>query len=142
MSALDTAKEIGRIASTASLGKDVIDLLEKKVALLTEQVTALETENLNLRQKVYDLEQELERLRPKQDRFEKDAERILESLFDLSDDEGIPVEVVGQALGISKSMAKYHCNTLMGADVVHPSGFGVILAPKGIEYCVRVLGKK
>jgi predicted RNase H-like nuclease (RuvC/YqgF family) len=64
MSALDTAKEIGRIASTASLGKDVTDLFEKKVALLTEQVTALETENANLKQKVYDLEQELDRLRP------------------------------------------------------------------------------
>jgi predicted RNase H-like nuclease (RuvC/YqgF family) len=64
MSALDTAKEIGRIASAASLGKDVTDLFEKKVALLTEQVTALETENANLKQKVYDLEQELDRLRP------------------------------------------------------------------------------
>jgi len=45
MSAIDTAKEIGRIASTATLGKDVIDLFEKKVALLAEQVTTLETEN-------------------------------------------------------------------------------------------------
>ena len=66
MSALETAKEIGRIASTASLGKDVTDLFEKKVALLTEQVTALETENANLKQRVYDLEQELDRLRPGQ----------------------------------------------------------------------------
>jgi hypothetical protein len=37
MSAMDTAKEIARIASTASLGKDVIELLEKKVGLLAEQ---------------------------------------------------------------------------------------------------------
>ena len=51
MSAIDTAKEIARIASTASLGKDVIELLEKKVGLLAEQITTLETENANLKQR-------------------------------------------------------------------------------------------
>jgi hypothetical protein len=39
MSALDTVKELGRMATTATLTKDVIDLFDKKVALLTEQVT-------------------------------------------------------------------------------------------------------
>src|SRR5262249_12644146 len=65
MSALDTAKEIGRIAAATTLGKDVIDLLEKKITLLTEQVTTLEAENKNLKVKVHDLEQERNRLQPK-----------------------------------------------------------------------------
>lgn len=39
----DTAKEIARIATTAGLSKDVIDLLEKKLALLIEENTALAT---------------------------------------------------------------------------------------------------
>jgi hypothetical protein len=41
-------KKIGRIAAATTLGKDVIDLLEKKMTLLTEQITTLETENTNL----------------------------------------------------------------------------------------------
>ncbi len=49
MSAIDTAKEIVRITSTAGLSKDVIDLLEKKNLLLTEQVTTLETEITSLK---------------------------------------------------------------------------------------------
>ena len=38
MSASDTAKEVVRIASTAGLAKDVIDLMEKKLAILTSQL--------------------------------------------------------------------------------------------------------
>lgn len=49
MSALDTAKEFVRIGSTAGLSKDVVDLLEKKAALLTEQVATLERENAQLK---------------------------------------------------------------------------------------------
>ena len=49
MSALATAKEIVRIGSTAGLSKDVVDLLEKKATLLTEQVATLERENAQLK---------------------------------------------------------------------------------------------
>ncbi len=59
MSAIDTAKEIVRIGSTAGLSKDVIDLLEKKATLLAEenialksQVAVLQAENAQLRQKL------------------------------------------------------------------------------------------
>ena len=66
MSALDTAKEIVRIGSTAGLSKDVIDLLEKKSALLTEQVSALERENTRLTTEVAQLRQQLQQLQPAQ----------------------------------------------------------------------------
>jgi hypothetical protein len=44
MGATDTIKEFARIATTAGLTKDVIDLLDKKASLLAEQVVALEQE--------------------------------------------------------------------------------------------------
>jgi len=59
MSAADTAKDIIRIASTAHLSKDIIDLLEKKLALLTDEnamlatkVSQLEVENRQLKTQV------------------------------------------------------------------------------------------
>jgi hypothetical protein len=63
MSALDTAKEIVRIGSTAGLSKDVIDLMEKKLVLLTDElanahrrIAQLEIENAQLKtQKPADL---------------------------------------------------------------------------------------
>jgi DNA-binding MarR family transcriptional regulator len=141
MSALDTAKEIGRIASTASLGKDVIDLLEKKVALLTEQVTALETENANLKQKVYDLEQELDRLRPGQGGLEEGAEKILLILFS-SLDPTPSLEQMASRLGVSKGIAQYHAARLVEDGMIELASAGrtgviYILTPKGRAYVVE-----
>ena len=66
MGALDTVKELGRMATTATLSKDVIDLFSKKAELLEEQVatleqenTVLKTENANLKQKIKDFEQQV-----------------------------------------------------------------------------------
>ena len=56
MSVLDLAKEIRRMAATATLSQDVIDLFEKTVGLLTEQVTKLEAENSNLKKQVENLQ--------------------------------------------------------------------------------------
>jgi hypothetical protein len=59
MNASQTAKELVRIATTAGLSKDVIDLLEKKAALLVEEnavltnkITTLEVENRQLKTQV------------------------------------------------------------------------------------------
>ena|SRR5438128_1904314 len=64
MSALDTAKEIVRLGSTVGLSKDVIDLLEKKAALLTEQVGALERENADLKAENAQLRAQLQQAQP------------------------------------------------------------------------------
>jgi len=53
---MDTAKEIIRLGSTAGLSKDVIDLMEKKLALLT-------SENAELKTKVSAFEIEVRQLR-------------------------------------------------------------------------------
>ena len=46
MGTLDIAEEILHVSSTAGLSNYVIDLLEKKSALVSEHVTALERENV------------------------------------------------------------------------------------------------
>jgi DNA-binding MarR family transcriptional regulator len=141
MSAMDTAKEIARIASTASLGKDVIELLEKKVSLLAEQVTTLETENANLKQKVANLDQQFAaalltgKLHP-------EAIRFLKLLFE--HDKGLTVSQIASSLGISKGMAEYHHDVLLNAEMVGssvrmPKGSALIifLEAKGRAYLVE-----
>jgi hypothetical protein len=64
MGAQDTVKEIIRISSTAGHSKDVIDLLEKKGALLAEQVTALEGENTQLKLENIQFRTQLKNLQP------------------------------------------------------------------------------
>jgi hypothetical protein len=61
MSATDTAKDVIRLATTAGLSKDVIDLMEKKLVLLTDElrdvrmrISALEIENHQLRRQLDD----------------------------------------------------------------------------------------
>jgi predicted RNase H-like nuclease (RuvC/YqgF family) len=137
MSALDTAKEIGRIAAATTLGKDVIDLLEKKIVLLTEQVTALETENKNLKVKVYDLEQELSHLRPKED-LDPQAVQLLQVLARRP---GLRIEEIAGYLQVSRVRAEYHRDNLMGAKMIGYHG-GIVemgyegyeLRPNGREY--------
>jgi predicted RNase H-like nuclease (RuvC/YqgF family) len=139
MSALDTAKEIGRMAATATLGKDVIDLFEKKVALLTEQVAALEAENAELKKKVENFEHELASLKPKGE-LEKDTVRFLQLLFQ----QPLTISQIANALGISKGMAEYHRDVLDRAKMI---GLPMIvtmgrenpyhLLAKGREYLVK-----
>src|SRR5438552_205582 len=88
MSALDTVRELGRMATTATHTKDVIDLfkeqvvlLEKQIATLEQENTTLKTENANLKAKLYDLEQELSRMKPKQD-LADDTIKALRLFFD------------------------------------------------------------
>jgi FtsZ-binding cell division protein ZapB len=118
MSPQDIAKDAIRLVTTAGLGKDVIDLLEKKVALLTEKIATLETENANLKQKVENSEKELERLQPKQDRFEEGPEKILRFLFDNDDDDSIMAE----ALQMNKGKAHHYCDVLYDAGMLGISG--------------------
>lgn len=141
MGALDTVKELGRIATTATHTKDVIDLFEKKVGLLTEQVAALETENTNLKQQVENLNQELERIRPKQDRLEEGAEKILRLLFDCHrGDELHFSDVIASALRMNKGVAQYHCDVLYEAEYIGMAGFEqYYLYPKGRAYVVKYL---
>src|SRR4051812_7153213 len=111
MGALETAKEIGRMTATATLGKDVIDLLKEKVTLLAEQVAALDTENSNLKRELVKLKNELTNLRQVADKLEEGAEKILRLLFESED--RVDVMETGEiavALGTKEGIAKYHCD--------------------------------
>jgi DNA-binding transcriptional ArsR family regulator len=143
----DIAKEAIRIATTAGLSKDVIDLLKEKIGLLTEQVTTLETENTNLKQKVANLEQEIEHIRPKQGGLGEDSERILKLLFDHG--QSLSIEQIASAVGIHKGIAEYHRDVLRDARMIGPPG-GVVYAghetykllTKGRAFVVKNLFKK
>ena len=71
MSAYQLAKDAARIASTATLSKDVIDLLQAKLSLLAEQIVLLdkkvalfERENSDLKAENKNLRAQLENLQP------------------------------------------------------------------------------
>ena len=71
-SVTSTVKEIARIATTSGLSKDVIDLLEKKVVLLTQQITSLETENSNLKLENGQLRNQIQNSQPKLSSFHEE----------------------------------------------------------------------
>ena len=145
----DIAKDAIRIATTAGLDKDVIDLLKDKVALLTEKIAALEqenallkSENSNLGKKMTNLEQKPQGSKPQSEIFEKDTERIIDFLFDHAIPGGHDIRWVGQQLGLSTEMSDYHYNILESAGMLESEGYGVGLSSKGKAYAVEVLGKK
>jgi predicted RNase H-like nuclease (RuvC/YqgF family) len=147
MSSLDTVKELGRMATTATLTKDVIDLFSQKVELLEKQVATLEQENAslkaeksNLQKKITDLEEQLDRLQPKEE-LHPDAIRLLQLLFQR---DNIRISEIAALLGIQKGMAEFHCDVLLAAKMI---GLPMIvtmgqevpyhICPKGREYLVK-----
>jgi len=129
------------MATTATLTKDVIDLFEQKVELLEKQVAALETENKNLKGKVYDLEQEISRSKPKLD-LEDDTIKALRLFFD----QDLAVSRVAEVLGISNGKADYHCGVLQQRGMIElPMAFVMpgmeleyFITQKGREYLVKL----
>jgi hypothetical protein len=121
ISALDTAKEIVRIGSTAGLGKDVIDLLEKKTALLTEQVSALDRENVQLREEVVQLRQQLQRLQPV-DGILKETSDVLKCFFDQGRE--LSVEHVARHFQFQMSVAESHFDVLFKREFVRQTRMG------------------
>lgn len=152
MSAIATAKEIAKIAVTAGLSSEIIDLLEKKSVLLTEQVALLErekseliSENANFKAKIKELEQKLADLSPPPGGFDKVSLDFLKLLFEHDE---LSIEAIAASLKISKGMAQYHCDLLSEAEMIQqtrigyesdlgssPGVYGILL--KGREYVVK-----
>lgn len=63
MSASDTAKDVIRIATTAGLSKDVIDLMDRKLALLTSENAELKTQITVFKAQVENLQAQLDAVR-------------------------------------------------------------------------------
>lgn len=127
----------------AGVKKDIIDLQEKQVALLTKEIDTLaaklqlaETENANLKQKAADLQQELERIQPRRGKLKEDAEKILKLLFDNGD--VVSVREMSGRLGIQEGIVKHHCDVLYDDDMINPVSLDEwYIIAKGRAYVVN-----
>jgi regulator of replication initiation timing len=148
MSVSDTAKEVVRIASTAGLSKDVIDLMEKKLALLTtelddtrQKIAALEREKAQLKAEIDQLRKQLERLQPGTDALPAESERML--VVFASSSRGITSDHVIQQLGFSQAQGDYYFDQLLKRKFVHASsgqmgvGWFYYATPEGRDYLAR-----
>lgn len=152
MSAIDTAKEFVRLGSTVGLSKDVIDLLQAKSALLTDQVTALTEENTTLLRENRNLKLENEKLkgqlqdaRPK-DELSEQTRLVLKYYFNKADD--VSDEEIAAHFRIHLSMAGHHSDVLLKKRFIQQTRVGVssvmgssppmfALTSQGREYCVN-----
>jgi DNA-binding transcriptional ArsR family regulator len=138
----EIARDVISLVTTAGVKKDIIDLLEKKVALLTEKISILEAENAELKGKAVKLEQQLDRLRPQQGRLEEGGgpEKLLQVL---SRPHRPSLEQAARELGIKQIVAEHHANVLDDAGMIELSAFlpgkGTMysLTPKGTAYVVE-----
>jgi FtsZ-binding cell division protein ZapB len=116
MSAYDIAKDLSKIAATANLGKDVIDLLEKKLTLLTEEMSSLQNENLSLREHNENLKKENDDLSKRihsltSDEFPtEEQKKILWNLAKL--DTWLTSSDIAGLASISKTKADYYLGSL------------------------------
>src|SRR5439155_2796242 len=119
----DIASDAINLVRNAGLKKDVIDLLEKKVALLTDEIVVLthnlevsETERTKLQAKAIDLEQQLDRLRPGQGRLGKDLEQFMQFLANYPYRPSI--RDTAEGLGIQKVIAEHHADKLLEKGMI------------------------
>jgi DNA-directed RNA polymerase specialized sigma subunit len=130
MSATDIAKEVVRIASTHGLAKDVIDLMEKKLALLTQEVTDLTSKNTILVTRVSqlesdkaNLESQIQKLRPESDALDQQSKDILKFFFDRPD--GLTSDEIAHRFKLSNSAADYHVDVLFKRKFLQQLSMGM-----------------
>jgi regulator of replication initiation timing len=149
MGATETIKEFVRIAATAGLSKDVIDLLDKKTSLLAEQVALLEQEktsllreNRNLKSENKNLKTRLQEAKPKPDQLSEQTAAVLRFFFDHPQDISDPQ--VARKFQISEGIAGHHTGILLNKRLISQTTVGIMGSPPqfqitaaGREYCVK-----
>ena len=123
MGAADTIKEFARIATTAGLTKDVIDLLDKKASLLAEQVASLEQENTtllrenrNLKVENENLKTQLQNAQPVASGLSEGAIKILKFAFDSSRDFTAPQ--IAATFKMKQGVVDFHIDELSKKDFI------------------------
>lgn len=124
------AKEAIRLASTAGLGKDVIDLLTTKLDLLTQelaitkaQLSDAKSENTKLKTENEELKEQIQNIIPRPDRLKK---KTVETLLHFFKEAGaISSERISELLGVEKSVADYHVDILKAEGFVRRYSMGV-----------------
>jgi regulator of replication initiation timing len=130
MSAADTIKDVVRIATAAGLAKDVIDLLDKKAALLAEQVAALDQENgtlllenHNLKLENENLQKQLENAHAKDDELDETTAEILKLFFENAKE--LSDEQIASHFRIKVSVASYHTDILLKNRLIWQTSKGI-----------------
>lgn len=117
MSVFDTTKEIVRIGITAGLSKDVIDLLEKKLALLTDELALVHRKNAEFQAENAQLRQQLQRLQPVSHGLTDEQMHVLRHMDEARD--YVYADGVAQALGIAGSRADYLLGQLSQSEYIY-----------------------
>ena len=149
MNAADTVKDVVRIATTAGLSKDVIDLLQAKADLLAEQNTTLEQENTtllrenrNLHLVNADLKKQLENAHPKGDELDDGCKQMLIAIANFSG--LITSEEIFRQLGFHAAQGQYWLDQLIERNFVDWGSFGtsqgspISATPKGREFMKKM----
>ena len=151
MSASDTVKDVVRIVTTGGHAKDVINPLQTKLSLLTEQVAALEKENTTLKNENRNLKTENDNLktrlpnaRPKSEALSPKTEDILKAVFDREGE--FSVQYIARLFRMQPSVVDYHLDVLKKRKFLKTHGIGFmgstptyIITPAGREYVVENL---
>ena len=111
MSATDVAKDIVRLANTANMSKHVIDLLKKKLALLTEELVTLRSAVSRLQAENACLMAQVHRTQPAAGGLDDDTLKVLRFFFDTGRELSIPQ--VAKQFGFPTSAAQFHFEELM-----------------------------
>lgn len=118
-----TAKDVLRVATTAGLSKDVIDLLAAKVTLLDEKLVEASLSLEQARIKIAELMAENKELRNKlkdstsvDDGLDDDCRRILLHFFET--DQGFTIDQLASHFEFHPSVAKAHFDTLRHRNLV------------------------
>jgi predicted RNase H-like nuclease (RuvC/YqgF family) len=117
--------------SEAPPSKDVIDLLERKSALLTDQVSALERENAQLCSEIVELRQKLQRFQPVARELAQEHLAILKILE--SEDRNWPVSEVASAIAADLGRTHYLLTKLRREKYVYEVPVGFHIDDKGRE---------
>ncbi len=121
--AAETVKEIVQIAANAGLAKGVMTHLEKKAALLAEQVAALESEQASLREENANLKAQLRLLPEEGEELSGDTIKILKLFFDRASD--VSMEVILKTFQLKPSVADYHIDVLLKKKFIRETTIGI-----------------
>ena len=132
MNPIAITKETMRLASTHGLSKDVIDLMEKKLALLTDEMASLadenktlKTENMNLNYKLGELQKKSSSVTHLPEGFDETTERIIAAMF--SSAEEVSMEGLSKSLQLPLGMIQFHFDAMSTNGFVRKTYPGIRL---------------
>ena len=123
MNALETANEVVRIAKNAGLGKEALELLDLKLALIAEQMTALEGQNARLKEENEKLKIQLKCLEPQGEEISQDTVGILKIFFEQDGD--VSTGEITAAVKWKQSVVDYHIDVLLKKRFIRETTIGM-----------------